>query len=201
MNLIAYLRPGHAQRLNSKSMQSRSAFNKNGCSRITSSNISQTIGSWRSHFTRLLIVAACASFSSFVIDKRFKKFKPFLRKTALMIVSFRSDDDLPNVPNSQHAYLKDSGERPCLPLSVPEKDLSGRFIRAAQNATATTVVTSASTASCSIRFSLRTITSGAKLHQFFQTVVPVYNAPIQIVQIRSRQRRRRAVRAGEVRAE
>ena len=65
-------------------------------------------------------------------------------------------------------------------------DFSGRLLAPARLAAAA-VVSSASTASCSMRFSLRTMISGAFSWQALEAVVAVDDAAVEVVQVGGRE--------------
>ena len=68
----------------------------------------------------------------------------------------------PNGRNSRRACRAGSaGTAPCLPFSMSESDLSGRLLAPVMTLPRRPLSNSASTASCSIRFSLRMMMSGA----------------------------------------
>ena len=75
-------------------------------------------------------------------------------------------------------------KRPCLPFSMSDSDFSGRLLAPVMARPRRPLSNSASTASCSMRFSLRTMMSGrAQLDQPLQAVVAVDDAAVQVVQV------------------
>src|SRR5207302_5549349 len=114
------------------------------------------------HFLGLLDGRAVPGLLQPVIDEWLEQFQShLLRQTALVQLEFGADHDYGSTGVVHALAQQVLAKRPCLPFSVSERDFSGRLLAPRSTRPRRPLSNSASTASCNMRFSLRTITSGA----------------------------------------
>ena len=107
---------------------------------------------------------SCCKSSQFQLPehKRFEQFQRHLFRKAALVQTQRGANHNDGTSRIIHAFAKKVlTNRPCLPLIMSANDLSGRLFVPVIALPRLPLSRSASTASCNIRFSLRTMMSGA----------------------------------------
>ena len=139
-------------------------FSSTGCSVMTSSSTSQTTGPLPlDHPLGGLDVLRVVEVVQPLHHERLEQLQRHrLGQTALVQLELRADHDRPNGRSSRRACRAGSdGTGPACPSACPRCDFSGRLPGPVTGRPRRPLSNSESTASCSIRFSLLTMISGA----------------------------------------
>ena len=164
-------------------------FSSTGCSWMTSSRMSHTTGvpASTNFFAALMVVAMPIAFQT-AEDEGLEQLKRHqLRQAALVQLERRADDDDRTARVVDALAQQVLAEAAALALIMSASDFSARLLAPVMALPRRPLSSSASTASCSMRFSLRTMISGAFSSSRRQAVVAVDDAAVQVVQVAGRE--------------